>query len=126
MAWAQAWRVLRPGGILVLTIPFPSLVYRLVLGKRRLLRQNPLAADDFYESAYGRRELLSAVVDAGFTLCDLRPTSHSYTLWSLGGPFRAPGYFRSSRLAETLAGVLARLLPWAFNFSTLLIARKPA
>ena len=123
---AEAWRVLRPGGILVLTIPFPNLLYRLVLGKRRLLRQKPLADDDFYESAWGRRELVGTVTEAGFELCDLRPTSHSYTLWGLGGPFRAPGYFRTSRLAEALAALLARLTPWAFNYTTLLVARKPA
>jgi len=125
-ALAETWRVLRPGGILVLTIPFPSLVHRLVAAKRRLLRQQALTDDDFYESVYGRRALRKVVSDAGFTLCALRPTGHDFTLWSLGGPFRAPGYYRSSRLAELLGALLARLLPWAFNYTTLLIARKPA
>ncbi|MCY3906190.1 MAG: class I SAM-dependent methyltransferase [Anaerolineaceae bacterium] len=125
-ALAEARRVLRAGGILVLTIPYPSLVQRLVAGRRRLLGKGPLVHADFYERTYGRRELVANVVDAGFELCALRPTSHDYTLWSLGGPFRAPGYYRSSRLAETLGAALARLLPWAFNYTTLIIARKPA
>ena len=125
-ALAEAWRVLRPDGILVLTIPFPNLVHRLVTGRRRLLRQSPLADDDFYESAWGRRALLHVVREAGFTPCALRPTGHDFTLQGLGGPFRAPGYYRSSRLAEALGGALARLLPWAFNYTTLLIARKAA
>ena len=72
------------------------------------------------------RALVGTVTEAGFELCELRPTSHDYTLWGLGGPFRAPGYFRSSPLAEALGGALARLAPWAFNYTTLLIARKPA
>ena len=125
-ALAEARRVLRPGGILVLTIPFPNLVLRLVVLKRRLQGRSTLTHDDFYEKAWGRRALVGTVKEAGFELCELRPTSHDYTLWGLGGPFRAPGYFRSSPLAEALGGALARLAPWAFNYTTLLIARKPA
>lgn len=124
-ALAEARRVLRPGGVLVLTIPYPSLVHHLVAAKRRLQGRSLQTHDDFYERTYGRRELVANVVEAGFALCGLRPTSHDYTLWSLGGPFRAPGYYRSSRLAETLGAALARLLPWVFNYTTLLIARKP-
>ena len=43
---------------------------------------------------------------------------------SSGGPFRAPGYYRTSLLAETLGTVVRWALPWTFNFTTLLIARK--
>ncbi|MCE2489181.1 MAG: class I SAM-dependent methyltransferase [Anaerolineae bacterium] len=125
-ALAEARRVLRPGGILVLTIPFPNLVQRLVVLRRRLQGRDALTHDDFYESAWGRRALVGTVTEAGFELCELRPTSHDFTLWGLGGPFRAPGYFRSSPLAEALGGALTRLAPWAFNYTTLLIARKPA
>ena len=53
------------------------------------------------------------------------PTSHSYTLWGLGGVFRTPGYYQTSALAEWLGKALCIALPWAFNFSTLMIARKP-
>ena len=53
------------------------------------------------------------------------PTSHSYTLWGLGGVFRAPGYYQTSALAESLGKLLRVVLPWAFNFTTLIIARKP-
>ena len=67
---------------------------------------------------------MEEVSKAGFLPLVVDPTSHSYTLWGLGGPFRADGYYRTSTLAETLGGILRWLAPWPFNFTTLVIARK--
>jgi hypothetical protein len=39
--------------------------------------------------------------------------------------FRRSGYYETSALAEILGGLLRWVLPWAFNFTTLVIARKP-
>lgn len=125
-ALREAHRVLKPGGILVLTIPYPNLVYRLVQWRRRHQGSGPLADDDFYESAYTRTMLVDAVTEAGFALERIEPTSHAFTLWGLGRLFRRAGYYQTNRLAEGLGSLLERLLPWAFNFSTLVIARKPA
>lgn len=123
-ALREAWRVLRPGGILILTIPYPNVVYKLVQLKRRLSGQGRLTNEDFYESVYTREELLQEVSKAGFTPVQTYSTSHAFTLWGLGGPFRAPGYYRTSALAETLGRVARAVLPWPFNFMTLVIARK--
>lgn len=123
-ALTEAYRILQPGGILVLTIPYPNIVYQLVAWRRQRQGESRLNDDDFYESAYTRDRLISAVTGASFTLCKAIPTNHSFTLWGLGGPFRAPGYYQTSQLAETLGRVLRVVLPWAFNFSTLIIARK--
>ncbi|MFQ3568490.1 MAG: methyltransferase domain-containing protein [Aggregatilineales bacterium] len=125
-ALVEAWRVLRPHGILVLTIPYPNIVHRAVAWRRRLQNASPLTDESFYESTYTRKALVESVQAAGFSLLCAEPTSHSFTLWGLGGPFRAPGYYRTSALAETLGGALRWLLPWLFNFTTLIIARKPA
>ncbi len=120
-ALAEAHRVLRPGGLLVLTIPYPNLVHRLAAWRRR---GSALVTKGFYESTYSRSALTAAVAAAGFTVARTVPTSHAFTLWGLGGLFRAPGYYRTSRLAELLGGLLGMVLPWAFNFSTLVIAHK--
>ncbi len=123
-ALQEAYRVLKVGGVLVLTIPYPNLVYRLGQFRRARAGASLLADEAFYESVYTRQELVDVVTAAGFTIERCQPTSHSFTLWGLGGPFRAPGYYKTSPLAEALGAALKGLLPWAFNYSTLIIARK--
>ena len=123
-ALVEAYRVLRPGGVLVLTIPYPNVIFRLVRWRRSLSGTGPLTDDQFYESAYTRAELVGAVEGAGFHVDLAQPTSHAFTLWGLGGPFRGAGYYETTPLAEALGGALARGLPWAFNFMTLIVAHK--
>lgn len=124
-ALAEAFRVLKPGGILVLTIPYPNVINRLVAWRRKQQGVTVLNDDEFYESTYDKDTLCNSVTGVGFKLEAVIPTSHSYTLWGLGGPFRAKGYYQTSALAESLGGLFRRVLPWPFNFMTLVVARKP-
>jgi ubiquinone/menaquinone biosynthesis C-methylase UbiE len=124
-ALLEAFRVLRRGGILVLTIPYPNVVHRLVRWRRKVQGISALTDDSFYESTYTRRMLESEVLKAGFETLLVQPTSHSFTLWGLGGPFRAAGYYKTSGLAERGGSLLRKVLPWAFNYMTLIVARKP-
>lgn len=124
-ALLEAFRVLRRGGVLVLTIPYPNIVHRLVKWRRKAQGVSTLTDDSFYESAYNRRMLEAEVTKAGFQTLLVQPTSHSFTLWGLGGAFRAPGYYKTSTLAERGGSLLRQVLPWAFNYMTLVVARKP-
>jgi SAM-dependent methyltransferase len=124
-ALAEAFRILKPGGVMVLTIPYPNVVNRFVAWRRKRQGTSVLTDDEFYESTYDRDALAGNVQRAGFEVLRAEPTSHAYTLWGLGGIFRGPGYYQTSALADTLGDILRVVLPWPFNFSTMVIARKP-
>ena len=123
-ALKEAYRVLKPGGVLVLTIPYPNVIHRLLDWYRRRRGLSTLNDENFYESTYTRNELVETVREAGFSVEAAIPTSHAFTLWGLGGPFRAEGYYKTSGLAETLGRALRTVAPWPFNFMTLVIGRK--
>lgn len=123
-ALVEAARVLKPGGILVLTIPYPNIVWRLSQFRRRLQGASQLNNDDFYESTYTQHDLVRESTTAGFELLEVVPTSHAFTLWGLGSMFRGPGYYETSEFADRVGSVLSRVSPWLFNFSTLLISAR--
>lgn len=122
-ALKEAYRVLKPAGIAVITIPYPNIVWKLAQWRREQ-RGKTLIDEDFYESTYTREQLLHEVTSVGFDVVEALPTTHSYTLWGIGGPFQAEGYYRTSWLAERLGDVVRVIAPWTFNFMTMIIARK--
>lgn len=124
-ALKEAYRVLRPGGILVMTIPYPNIVNRLVAWKRRLTGKSLLNDEEFFESTYNKTQMREHLEAVGFEIIDIHPTGHSFTLWTLGGMFRSEGYYRTNKLARGLGGILEKILPWPFTFETLSIAKKP-
>lgn len=123
-ALQEARRVLKRGGVLVLTIPYPSWVWRLAQWRRQ--RKGKVRIDeDFYESTYTREELVTACQSAGFEVLKTYPTSHEFTFWGTHRVFQAQGYYRTSWVANALGAIVRTIAPWQFNYMTLVIARKP-
>jgi SAM-dependent methyltransferase len=127
-AIAEAYRVLRPGGLLVLTVPHPNFVEDLVKLADRLfparVARRPRA--EYYETNFRHAQIADFVRAAGFVQLSAHPYSHSYTFYGLGGPFRGEGYYVTSGLAEACGRLGKRLLPWYTAFECLILARKPA
>jgi SAM-dependent methyltransferase len=122
-ALAEALRVLRPGGVLVLTVPAPNVIWRLVQVKRRLRGEKGFA-HGYFETTYSATQLERHVAAAGFTILERHSMDHEFTLWGCGRWFRAPGYYQTNRLAERLGAMLAHVMPQAMSFATLVIARR--
>ena len=80
-ALKEAFRILKPGGVMILTIPYPNVVNRLVAWRRKRQGITVLNDDEFYESTYTRDALYQNVTGVGFKVEEIIPTSHSYTLW---------------------------------------------
>jgi len=119
----EACRVLRRGGILVLIIPYPNLVWRLVQLKKRLARPK-LRPPAFYETTYTTGQLRQHLAAADFEVLAQHPIGHSFTLWGVSRLFRGPGYYETSAVAERLGDIFSKLLPWSMCFESLIIARK--
>jgi SAM-dependent methyltransferase len=122
-ALREAHRVLRRGGTLVLTVPAPNLVWRAARLRSRF-RSPDVSADQYFETTYSARSLAALVRRARFEVLVCEPVSHEFTLWELGGPFRADGYYQTSALARWFGVVMSRVLPQAMSFATLIVARK--
>jgi len=147
-ALREAFRTLKPGGVVAVTMPVPTKLVRKwipqmrpwlsldplrrnprlrrLFGKQSPAKTNGNGGGGFYERPYSAKEVRDFLDAAGFKVISQMPVYHSFWWWLLGSAFREKGsYYKSNRAGEMLARCSKTLLPWSTAFMGLAIGVKP-
>jgi SAM-dependent methyltransferase len=133
----EARRLLKPGGQLLVVVPYASLFRRLVthptLQAYYAWAQLRGVALAFNEHRFSRRELRALLAQAGFVVEQVEPDDYRYP-WAKGlsvdlGPLvrprgAAPGGWELNAFGRGLARALGVLPAWAWCSGVFCVARK--
>jgi SAM-dependent methyltransferase len=130
-ALAEAYLILKPGGIMILTVPYNNVLRKLIYNPLRSifvmllrLKNKPI---HFVEYRYNKRELLSFVAEARFRIIatgydDFAAPTESMGLWTDWPFLRSSEQFVLNRFGKALAAILPK---WLHTSGIYVVAQKP-
>ena len=121
----EAWRVLMPGGILLISVPYINIIRRIKMWLN-IYNFKPLIEADFFQFFFSKTEFIELLADAGFKVLDTREIGVVYGLIAEDLSFLGKYYGK--------IGLLRQIVRWVgVNFKRrnglgnmlLFVCRKP-
>ena len=128
----EAWRVLKPKGVLVVAVPtrnifmdlkFPIRWIKSRAWLRRLLKKSE--ENHYWEQYFKRDRLVQYLEEGGFEVHEMHALDHSHTLVSFSDFFRDKRtYDEASPLALKIAALFEKQMPWSTASQMTLVCIK--
>ena len=137
-ALSEAYRILRPGGIAFITVPYLNVLRRLITHPMRdlffLIRKAGGKKKYFWEYRYTKEELSNFIERSGFEIIDIdiddyikEDKNHHIGLYADFFFLRSKNgeLWQLNNIGKILLGILKLFSPWYYCSGLHIVARKP-